>query len=57
MLVVGGGVIGLAAAWQFTRRQPGIRLAVVEAEPRLAGHQTSHNSGVVHAASTTRLDR
>jgi L-2-hydroxyglutarate oxidase LhgO len=49
VLVVGGGVIGLAAAWQLTRRQPGIRLAVVEAEPRLAGHQTSHNSGVVHA--------
>jgi L-2-hydroxyglutarate oxidase len=47
--VVGGGIIGLATAYQLTRRRPGIRLVVLEKERRWAVHQTGHNSGVIHS--------
>lgn len=49
VLVVGGGIVGLATAMQLTRRFPQLRVIVVEKEARLAAHQTGHNSGVVHA--------
>jgi 2-hydroxyglutarate dehydrogenase len=47
--IVGGGILGLAVARELTRREPDHRVVVLEREPRLAPHQTSHNSGVVHA--------
>jgi L-2-hydroxyglutarate oxidase len=47
--VVGGGVVGLAAAYRFTRRFPGRRVVVLEKEARVAEHQTGHNSGVLHS--------
>lgn len=47
--VIGGGIIGLAAAMQLTRRYPRWRVAVVEKEAELAAHQTGHNSGVIHS--------
>jgi L-2-hydroxyglutarate oxidase len=47
--VVGAGIIGLAVARELLLRQPGASVTVLEAEDRLAQHQTSHNSGVVHA--------
>ncbi|MHC5797771.1 L-2-hydroxyglutarate oxidase [Lacisediminihabitans sp. FW035] len=49
IIVVGGGIIGLATAWQLLTRGPGSRVVVVEAEADVAAHQTSHNSGVLHA--------
>jgi L-2-hydroxyglutarate oxidase LhgO len=49
LLVVGGGILGLATAREMLIRQPGLRILVVEREPELAAHQTGHNSGVVHA--------
>lgn len=49
VVVVGGGLVGLATAWQLARRRPGLRIQLVEAEARLGTHQSSHNSGVVHA--------
>jgi L-2-hydroxyglutarate oxidase len=33
----------------LTSRFPGISLAIIEKEPTVAGHQTSHNSGVIHS--------
>ncbi len=47
--VAGGGIIGLATARELARREPEARICLLEAEPRLAAHQSSHNSGVVHA--------
>lgn len=47
--VVGGGIIGLAVAREVAAREPDSRVCVLEAEERLASHQSSHNSGVVHA--------
>ncbi len=49
VVVVGGGILGLATAYQLTRRRPGIRLAVLEKERAWATHQTGHNSGVLHS--------
>jgi (S)-2-hydroxyglutarate dehydrogenase len=47
--VVGGGIVGLAAARELLSRHPGARLCVLEAERALGRHQTGHSSGVVHA--------
>lgn len=49
VLVVGGGIVGLATAYQLLQRTPGMRLALIEREPALAAHQSGHNSGVLHA--------
>jgi (S)-2-hydroxyglutarate dehydrogenase len=49
IVVVGGGILGLAAARELLARRPGARLALLEREPKLASHQTGHTSGVVHA--------
>ena len=45
--VVGAGIIGLATARELTRRGHGV--VVLEKEGAVAQHQTSHNSGGVHA--------
>jgi L-2-hydroxyglutarate oxidase len=47
--VVGGGIVGLAAAYQLTQRFPGRRVVVLEKEATVAAHQTGHNSGVLHS--------
>src|SRR3954453_12744295 len=47
--VIGGGIVGLAAAYQFTRTFPGRRVVVLEKEAELAAHQTGRNSGVLHS--------
>jgi (S)-2-hydroxyglutarate dehydrogenase len=49
LAVVGGGIVGLALARELTRRHPRLSVCVLERESRLAAHQTSHNSGVIHA--------
>jgi (S)-2-hydroxyglutarate dehydrogenase len=49
VVIVGGGIIGLAAAREILTRQPGTSLAIVEKEPALGQHQTGHNSGVIHS--------
>ena len=47
--VIGGGIIGLSVAWQLRRRQPSRSVVLLEKEVAVAGHQTGHNSGVIHA--------
>merc|ERR1719495_2906818 len=47
--IVGGGIVGLAAAQELIKRKPGLKITLVEKENELAMHQTGHNSGVVHA--------
>ena len=48
-VVIGGGILGLAVARELLARHPGSSLCVLEREERLAAHQTSHSSGVIHA--------
>jgi L-2-hydroxyglutarate oxidase len=49
IVVVGGGIVGLASAYKIAKSHPGVRLAVLEKEDHVAGHQTGHNSGVIHS--------
>ena len=48
-VVVGAGILGLAVARELLARHPDSRVAVVDKADRVAAHQTSHNSGVIHA--------
>ena len=54
--VIGGGLIGLACALRLLERQPGLRLVVIEKEPRTAAHQSGRNSGVLHSGLYYRPD-
>ncbi|KAI9473989.1 MAG: FAD dependent oxidoreductase [Benjaminiella poitrasii] len=47
--VVGGGIVGLATAREIIRRYPTMKVALLEKEAEVAGQQTGHNSGVIHA--------
>jgi L-2-hydroxyglutarate oxidase len=47
--IIGAGIVGLATGLELTHRFPGISLAVIEKESVVAGHQSSHNSGVIHS--------
>lgn len=46
--IIGGGIVGTATAMAIAKR-PGVRVVVLEAEERLAAHQTGNNSGVIHS--------
>lgn len=47
--VVGGGIVALAVARALSERVPRARLVLLEKEPVLGRHQTTHNSGVIHS--------
>ncbi len=49
LAIVGGGIVGLAAAREFLSRKPGLKLIVLEKEASIARHQSGHNSGVIHS--------
>src|SRR2546421_8251243 len=49
VVVVGAGIVGLAAARELLRRRPSLKLALIDKEPRVGAHQTGHNSGVIHS--------
>jgi L-2-hydroxyglutarate oxidase LhgO len=49
LVVVGGGILGVAAARLLARERRGDEIVLFEKEDVLASHQTAHNSGVVHA--------
>lgn len=49
VLVIGGGIVGLAAAYQVARLKPATKIVVLDKEPEPARHQTGHNSGVLHS--------
>lgn len=48
-LVVGGGIVGLATAWQLANRFPDASIRLVEKEQQVAQHQSGRNSGVLHS--------
>jgi len=49
VLVVGGGIIGLATARAVVRAHPDRAVVVVEKEATVGAHQSGRNSGVIHA--------
>lgn len=49
LVLVGGGLVGLATARAFIQKQPQWRVAVLDKEARFGVHQSGHNSGVLHS--------
>lgn len=47
--VIGAGLVGLGVGRALTRSHPGLSLVIVDKEPTVAAHQSSHNSGVAHS--------
>jgi len=48
-IIIGGGIVGISAAWQLKQRFPKKKILLLEKEPAYSKHQTGHNSGVIHA--------
>jgi L-2-hydroxyglutarate oxidase len=48
VIIVGGGIVGLATAYRLGEKFPGARITLLEKEAGLGRHQTGHNSGVLH---------
>jgi L-2-hydroxyglutarate oxidase len=49
LAIVGGGIVGLAVAREMIRRNPAASVCVLEREAEHGAHQSTHNSGVLHA--------
>ncbi|SNT30779.1 L-2-hydroxyglutarate oxidase [Ekhidna lutea] len=49
VVVIGGGIVGLASALKIKEKNPNYKVAVIEKERTIAQHQTGHNSGVIHS--------
>ncbi|MEO9871261.1 L-2-hydroxyglutarate oxidase [Ekhidna sp.] len=49
VVVIGGGIVGLASALKIKEKNPNYKVAVIEKERNIAQHQTGHNSGVIHS--------
>ena len=47
--IVGGGIVGLATAFQLQTNLPHLEIVVFEKEKELAFHQSGRNSGVIHS--------
>lgn len=49
VIIVGGGIVGLASALQLKLQNPSLKITLIEKEKTLARHQTGNNSGVIHS--------
>ncbi len=49
IVIIGGGIVGLATAYRLTEANPQLKIALLEKENALARHQTGNNSGVIHS--------
>ena len=49
VIVIGGGIVGLASAYKLNLHHPSLKIAVLEKEGEVAYHQTGRNSGVIHS--------
>ena len=49
VVLVGGGIVGLATGYKLISARPDLKIAILEKESQLAKHQTANNSGVIHS--------
>ncbi len=48
-VIIGGGIVGLATALKLLTKRPELGVTLLEKETRVGNHQSTHNSGVLHA--------
>jgi L-2-hydroxyglutarate oxidase len=53
--IIGGGILGLATAYQLLQRFPSLQLLLLEKETGPARHQSGNNSGVLHCGLYYKL--
>ena len=49
VVIIGGGIVGLATAYQLISSKPQLNILLLEKEDSVGRHQTGHNSGVIHS--------
>lgn len=49
VIIVGGGIVGLATAHRLLEQKPDLKIALFEKENMVSMHQTGNNSGVIHS--------
>ncbi|MFW6371436.1 MAG: L-2-hydroxyglutarate oxidase [Bacteroidota bacterium] len=49
VIIIGGGIVGLATGLKLKKGNPDLKIALLEKESKIASHQTGNNSGVIHA--------
>ena len=49
VIIIGGGIGGLATGYQLLRHNPFLKLLILEKQSDIGLHQTGHNSGVIHS--------
>ncbi len=49
IIIIGGGIVGLASALKIKEKNPALNITVLEKESQVAIHQTGNNSGVIHS--------
>jgi L-2-hydroxyglutarate oxidase len=47
--VIGGGIVGAATFYKLQKKNPNLKIILIEKMDKLADHQTGHNSGVIHS--------
>lgn len=47
--VIGGGIVGAATFYKLQKKNPNLKIVLIEKMDKLADHQTGHNSGVIHS--------
>jgi len=48
-LIVGAGIVGLTVAWELRKRDPLVKITILEKEPTVGLHASGRNSGVLHS--------
>src|SRR6516162_585934 len=49
IVIIGGGIVGLATAYKLLKRHPEAQVTLLEKEPSVGRHQSGNNSGVLHS--------
>jgi len=47
--IIGGGIVGAATFYKLQKKNPNLKIVLIEKMNKLADHQTGHNSGVIHS--------
>jgi L-2-hydroxyglutarate oxidase len=47
--IIGGGIVGAATFYKLQKKNPDLKIVLIEKMDKLADHQTGHNSGVIHS--------